>query len=318
MAARSSRTLTPSDTPRRAGAARCGVWLLVGLALHATGCAKNDYTLAEARGWSSQRAWEVIEDQESVSINRIQAVFGVIPGDTIDNAAESSYAIEAQEKSQSLPPGGLKLLLDRARASFVPTVQSATAGLTEGASGIIVLGDFIGPDGRPLDHDRAAQVDVENFLDALQASDGVAGDWIILALSPHEMQRVLDDAEAEPNMAVKLGIHEFIYAPANIYYMELLVSASPEGPSYAITYAADVRLSQVQTRTKVPWRGSGEVTFFYQPFAEEWLPLDEETARREQDAREREATIGEAEKRNVDVDPGKPRPKRDLPLEPER
>ena len=264
-----------------------GMILLGVVALTSLGCAKEDYTMADARGWSSQTAWEVIEGNDP---NMIERLFGLLPDDMAEVAesAESSFAGEAIEASKSTPPGGLKLLLDKVRISFVPTVQSATAGLTEGASGIIVLGDFIGPDGQPLDNDVAAQVDVENFLDDLQTSDGVAGDWFIISLSPEQMENVLDEAGAQPGEAVKVGIYEFIYDPANIYYMELLVSSTPYTPKYMVTYTGNARLSQVQTRTKVPGRGNGEVKFFYQPFAKEWLDLQEENARQLKDAQLRQ------------------------------
>lgn len=275
---------------------RLGGLLLIAVCSAATiGCTQSKYTLSEARQWSSQRSWDTIENNDP---NLIERVFSLFPEDMaqIAESADSSFATDAREASKTTPPGGLKLLLDQVRVSFVPTIVNATQGLTDGASGIIVLGDFIGPDGRPLADDVAAQIDVENFLDELQTSDGVAGNWFIIALSPEDMKDVLEEAGATPGEAVKVGIYEFVYDPQNIYYMELSVSSTPYDPQHMITYTGNARMSQVQTRTKVPGRGNGEVKFFYQPFMKDWIELTDENQRRLRDAKELAAERAASEK----------------------
>ena len=268
---------------------RAGVVLLLLLGVGLVGCGGGmEISMAEARAWSAQRSWDVIENNDPTFFER---VFKMMPADVAEAAksADTSFAQEAQEAAQTTPPGGLEALLEQIRESFSPTITSATAGLTPGASGILVLGDFIGPDGMPLAENISQQVAVENFLDDLQTTPGIAGDWFIISLTPTQMEAVLAEAGAQPGQAVKVGIYEFIYDPANIYYMELLVSAEPYDPQHMVTYTGNARLSQVQTRTKVPGRGNGQVRFYYQPFAKEWLIYEEEVARRDEDAVEIEA-----------------------------
>ena len=277
---------------RRAGRlnrAGRGVVALGTLCVWLTGCGgSSDISLSEARGWSSQRSWDVIEQNDPTFFER---VFKMLPADVaeVTKSADTAFAQEAREASTTTPPGGLEALLEQIRQSFAPTITAATPGLTAGASGILVLGDFIGPDGKPLADNMTQQVAVENFLDDLQTTEGVAGNWFIIALSPQQMNAVLAQAGAQPGQAVKVGIYEFIYDPANIYYMELLVSAEPYDPQHMVTYTGNARLSQVLTRTKVPGRGNGQVRFYYQPFAKAWLTEQQELTRREQDAVELEA-----------------------------
>ena len=252
------------------------------------GCGGSDISLTEARAWSSQRSWDVIEQNDPTFFER---VFKMLPADVAEVAesADTAFAQEAREASTTTPPGGLEQLLEQIRQTFAPTITAATPGLRSGASGILVLGDFLGPDGQPLASDMAQQVAVENFLDDLQTTEGVAGNWFIIALSPQQMNDVLAQAGAQPGQAVKVGIYEFIYDPANIYYMELLVSSEAYDPQHMVTYTGNARLSQVLTRTKVPGRGNGQVRFYYQPFAKTWLTQEQELRRRETDAAELEA-----------------------------
>jgi hypothetical protein len=264
-----------------------GVWLLLLLGT-VVGCAKDQPTLGEARQWSSQRAWDTIDSHDP---NMIERLFGMLPDDLGDAAksADSQFADEAKEASRTTPPGGLELLLERLRVSFAPTIVEATAGLTNGASGIIVLGDFIGPDGKPIQSNVDSQVAVDRFIDQLQQTPGIAGNWFIITLSVEQMKQVLAEAGAEPGEAVKVSTYDFVYDPANIYFMEMLISATPYDPQHMVTYTGNARLSQVMSRVRVPGRGDGEVKFYYQPFAKEWLEYDEEMQRRLRDAEELEA-----------------------------
>jgi hypothetical protein len=276
---------------RGAGTQRLAAGLLIAVLLGGgmIGCGGGpEVSLSEARGWSSQRSWDLIDNNDP---NFFERMFSLLPDDMAEAAdsADTAFEKEAEEAAQTTPPGGLDLLLDRVRTTFVPTIVSATPGLTEGASGIIVLGDLIGPDGQPLTDTVGSQISVDNFLDRLSKSEGVEGQWFIISVTPDKMEEILENAGAVPGQAVKVASYEFIYDPANIYYMELSVSSEPYDPQHMVTYTGNAKLTQVMTRTRVPGLGSGQVKFFYQPFAKEWLENAEETRRRLNDAKELQA-----------------------------
>ncbi len=247
------------------------------------GCASDpSYSIDEVREWSSQRSWDEIKNYQPTFLERTMSVFPVEFSDAV-KTADASFAEDAEQAFTTTPPGGLDQLLERIRVSFASTIQAATPALTPGASGILVLGDFIGPDGKPLTDNVQQQIAVKNFIDALQTTEGIAGDWFVIRLTPAQIKDVLQQAGANPGQAVKVSLYEFIYDPANIYYVELLVSAEPYPPQHMVTYTGNAELIQVMSGTKVPGRGDGQVRFYYQPFAQEWLIDEEELSRREAD-----------------------------------
>lgn len=249
--------------------------LLCGAALFSTGCGAD---MVVKRTWSSQKAWERVE--------RGGASIGGILGnnESQQRAIEAQKAFEREAESQansSLPPGALESLLSDINEPFAKTVANATSGLNDGASGIIVLGDFTGPDNRPLATDVDGKVDKQKFLNRLQLAEGVQGQWFVMAMTIEEIRQVLKNANAVPGQAVKLGQYEFIYNPANIYQMRLAVSSKPFEPQHQMVFTGIAELVHVQSGTTVQGTGDAKAIYYYQPYAKEWLVSDEELRRRE-------------------------------------
>lgn len=240
-----------------------------------TGC---ETPLKVKRTWSSQKAWDIVENGEGFDPTTL-----VIDGQADETRrARADFESKAQAAAVgSLPPGGLESLLDDINEPFVKTVVSATPNLVGGGSGIIVLGDFVGPDNRPLATDAGGKVNKAKFLTALQTTPGIKGQWYVMAMTVEEVQRILENANAVPGQAVKLGSYEFIYNPKNIYQMRLSVSAKSFAPQNQIVYTGIATLHHVETGgTQVQGQGDAKATYFYQPYGKEWLIEAEEKRRR--------------------------------------
>ncbi|MGB0767948.1 MAG: hypothetical protein ACPGYV_09585 [Phycisphaeraceae bacterium] len=254
---------------------RTGLMLLLCVAFVCAGC-KTETVVK--RTWSAQKSWDVVEEGEGVSVTDFL-------GDANDRNRRERARVEFEREAESaanrsLPPGGLEKLLTDIKDPFAKTVASATPGLVDGASGIIVLGDFNGPDNRPLATGASGKVDKAKFINRLQLSDGVQGQWYVMAMTIDEIRRTLKDANAVPGEAVKLGQYEFIYNPANIYQMQLAVSSKPFPPQRKIIFTGIAQLIHVQSGTTVQGQGDATATYYYQPFLKDWLIESEEMRRR--------------------------------------
>lgn len=248
--------------------------LLVCMTLLAVGC-KTETVVKET--WSAKKAWRVVEEGEGFSAD---SLLGDSSSRARQDQARKEFEREAQNAAnRSLPPGGLENLLTDIREPFAKTIASATPGLVDGASGIIVLGDFTGPDNRPLTNDAEGKVSQKTFLNRLQLSEGVQGQWFVMAMSIDEIRRVLKDANAVPGQAVKLGTYEFIYNPQNIYQMRLAVSSKPFEPQRRLDFTGIAELVHVNSGTTVQGQGDAKTAYYYQPFAKTWLPDKEEQRR---------------------------------------
>ena len=258
--------------------------LLIGttaLAAVNVGCKSTEQTIAqeqERKAWSSQWAWAYIKKQNNpAKLAMLKLTLPQVA--TMVQASNDNFNKNLDLASSSqLPRGGVGGLLESIRKNVAAAIRSEEQYLQGGGSGLILLGELTGPDGRPLELSNSGKVEIETFMGSLLQAEGLGDRWSYLSMTPAEAQAKFRNAGAGGGNAVQNGGREFVYNTENLLVLNLSIDAEPNKTEHRVDYRGVGGVASPATRTSSSIEGA-KVTYYYQPFMGEWI-IDKEEQRR--------------------------------------
>ena len=250
-----------------------------------TGCKTPDKIVQEERereGWSSEHSWAYVKAQNNPTKIVALRLLSKPLADLVQAANVDFNKQIDQVTGSKLPKGGVGGLLESIRDNVAEAVRREEQYLQGGGSGLILLGELVGPDGRSLETNSRGAGEITQFMGDLLTTEGLGDRWSYLSMTPQEAERSFGEAGAGGGDAVQSAGREFVYNTENLLVLSLRIDAEANPTKHRVDYVGVGDVAAPATRTSSAIEGAA-TSFYYQPFMGEWIDEKEEKSRVEKE-----------------------------------
>ena len=239
--------------------------------------------------WSSQRAWTYVKRTMDTSGDRDLAKSNP---DLLRTKRQRRSELQQQIKSgrsRQMPEGWPRDMLDELRNPVANALREEETYLPPGQTGLIMLGELTGADGRSLLKQPEGKLAVVGFMNTLLRDEQLGDRWIFMAMTVKEARKLLVDIGGDGGQAIKHGGREFFYSPESVVVLDLVLAARQDNVAHTLQCRGAANLASLATRTS---RGTEEqaLQYHYQPLAGRWILASEEQRRIDAEVKAREET----------------------------